>query len=156
MPTRTARSRWSPAAAVLRLAVPASLALAACHMPPRSARPIAPAAGGGTVITEEEIARMSVRSAWDVVRMRAPRFFAANDANGRPTNVRIQEPRSANADETPLLVVDGVSMSDVSYLQEIAASDVHLIRILNAEAAEPFYGLRAAGGAIVVETKHPD
>jgi len=52
-----------------------------------------------------------------------------------------------------LLVVDGVQMSDIDYLRQIPASDVHAIRILNAEAAEPLYGLRAAGGAIVVETK---
>ena len=28
------------------------------------------------------------------------------------------------------------------------------IHILGSDAAEPIYGLRAAGGAIVVETKH--
>ena len=96
---------------------------------------------------------MSVRTAWDAVRLRAPRFTFGQDAAGRPAGVRIQERRSINADETPLLVVDGVQMSDIDYLRQIPASDVHAIRILNAEAAEPLYGLRAAGGAIVVETK---
>jgi len=42
---------------------------------------------------------------------------------------------------------------DISYLDQIPASDVHAIHILDSEAAEPIYGLRAAGGAIVVETK---
>ena len=96
---------------------------------------------------------MSVRTAWDAVRQLAPRFTFGPDAEGRPAGVRIQERRSINADETPLLVVDGVQMSDIDYLRQIPASDVHAIRILNAEAAEPLYGLRAAGGAIVVETK---
>jgi len=67
--------------------------------------------------------------------------------------VRIQEPHSVNADETPLLVVDGMQAGDISYLDQIPASDVHAIHILDSEAAEPIYGLRAAGGAIVVETK---
>ena len=96
---------------------------------------------------------MSVLTAWDAVRMRAPRFVAGQDATGRPTRVRIQEQRSAFADETPLLVVDRMQMADLEYLKQIPASEVSAIHILDAEAAEPLYGLRAAGGAIVVETK---
>ena len=96
---------------------------------------------------------MSVRTAWDAVRLRAPRFAFGLDPAGRPAGVRIQAQRSVNADETPLLVVDGVQVFDIEYLMQIPASDVHAIRILSAEAAEPLYGLRAAGGAIVVETK---
>ena len=131
----------------------AVVALAGCHLPPRAAGSTSPSAGGGTVITEDDLARMSVRTAWDAVRMRAPRLSFGQDANGRPTGVRIQSPRSANADETPLLVVDGMQMSDLEYLMQIPASQVHAIRILSSESAEPLYGLRAAGGAIVVETK---
>jgi hypothetical protein len=141
------------ARAAIPLAVVALLALAGCQLPPRGTGAVSPPSSGGTVITEEDIARMSVRTAWDAVRMRAPRFTAGQDATGRPTGLRIQEPRSVNADETPLLVVDGMQASDVDYLMQIPASQVHLIRILRAEAAEPLYGLRAAGGAIVVETK---
>ena len=145
------------ASAVARVVMPlvasAAIAIGGCHAPPRAAGAAALTAGGGMLITEEEIARMSVRTAWDAVRLRAPRFIVGLDRTGRPAGVRIQEPRSINADETPLLVVDGVQMSDIQYLMQMSASDVHSIRILNAEAAEPLYGLRAAGGAIVVETK---
>jgi hypothetical protein len=144
------------ASALARAAIPlaawAAIAMGGCQLPPRAAA-VAPTAGGGTVITEEEIARMSVRTAWDVVRLRAPRLAFGLGPTGSPDRVRIQEPRSVNADETPLLVVDGVQLSDIEYLRQIPASDVHAIRILTAEAAEPLYGLRAAGGAIVVETK---
>ncbi len=149
----TAQSR-AAGLALAALATAALLAVGACRPAPGSAPQVSPASVGGTVITEAEIARMSVRTAWDVVRMRAPRFSAGVDATGRPTTVRIQERRSYNADETPLLIVDGVRTSDIGYLQQIPASDLHLVRILNAEAAEPLYGLQAAGGAIVVETKH--
>jgi len=143
--------------ALARAAIPlAALALAAiggCHLPHRAAGSVSPTAGGGTLITEEDIAHMSVRTAWDAVRLRAPRFAFGVDATGRPARVRTQEPGSVNADETPLLVVDGMQMSDIEYLMQIPASNVHAIRILRSEAAEPLYGLRAAGGAIVVETK---
>lgn len=147
------KRRTKDARAAVALAALAVLALSGCHLPPQGAASTSPSAVGGTVITEEEIVRMSVRTAWDAVRLRAPRLSAGQDQGGQPTRVRIQEPRSVNADETPLLVVDGVQMTDLSYLMEISASQVHLIRILRAESAEPLYGLRAAGGAIVVETK---
>jgi outer membrane cobalamin receptor len=149
------RSRVSSAVARVAVLLAASVALASggCHLPPRSADAVAPATGGGTLITEVEISRMSARTAWDVVRLRAPRFTVGVDASGQPSRVRIQEPHSVNADETPLLVVDGMQASDFDYLKQIPASDVHSIRILRGEAAQPLYGLRAAGGAIVVETK---
>ena len=121
---------------------------------PRTAGTTPAAFGHETLITEEDIGRMSVRTAWDVVRMRAPRMFAGSDSTtGRASRVRIQEPHSINADETPLLIVDGMQAGDIGYLSQIPASDVHAIHILRAEEAEPLYGLRAAGGAIVVETK---
>jgi outer membrane cobalamin receptor len=141
------------ARAALPLVASAAIALGGCRPPPGSAGSVAPTAGGGTVITEDQIARMSVPTAWDVVRLRAPRFTFGLDPTGRPAGVRIQERGSVTADETPLLVVDGVQVSDIEYLRQIPATDVHTIRILRADAAEPLYGLRAAGGAIVVETK---
>ncbi len=110
--------------------------------------------GRETLITEDDIGHMSVRTAWDVVRMRAPRFIANTDStSGRATGVRIQEQHSLNSDETPLVVVDGMQTRDLGYLRDIPASEVHAIHIVAAESAQPVFGLRAAGGAIVVETK---
>ena len=139
---------------LLTIGASAALAFGGCGRPPGGAGSAAPVAGRVTVVTEAEIARMSVRTAWDVVRLRAPRLFFGVDETGRPARVRIQEPRSVNSDETPLLVVDGVPMFDLEYLNQIPATEIQTIRILDTEAAEPLYGLRAAGGAIVVETKH--
>ncbi len=106
-------------------------------------------AGRETVVTESEIRAMGVSNAWDVVRLRAPRLVMGTSGGG----VRIQEQRSVNSDETPLLVVDGTQMLDLGYLSQIPASEITLIRILDAEAAYPLYGLRAAGGAVIVQTK---
>ncbi len=137
----------------LRLAALAAMAIAGCHAPARPAGTAPLSFGRETLITEEDIARTSARTAWDVVRMRVPRLAAGADSAGRQGRIRIQEPHSVNADETPLLVVDGMQAGDISYLSQIPASDIHAIHILTSEAAEPIYGLRAAGGAIVVETK---
>lgn len=96
---------------------------------------------------------MGVRTAWDVVRMRAPYLTSGKDETGRLSQVRIREQRSFNSDETPLLVVDGTRMSDLQYLTELSATELHSIRILDGEAATELYGIGASGGAIVVETK---
>jgi outer membrane cobalamin receptor len=113
----------------------------------------APVSGHVTVITQDEIVAMGARSAWDAVRARAPYFFASTESAGRPTDLRIQAPSSANADETPLVVVDGVQAMDLSWLTQIPAADIASIHVLDAGAAEPIYGLRAAGGAIVIVTR---
>jgi len=141
------------ARAAIPLAMLGTIAIWSCRPVTRAGGSVAPVAGREIVITESEIARLSVPTAWDVVRLRAPRITYAQDSHGQPTQVMIQPKRSINADETPLLVVDGMQMSDLGYLSSIPASDVHAIHILDSEAAEPLYGLRAAGGAIVVETK---
>lgn len=139
--------------AAIPLALLGTIALGSCRPLPGAGVAVAPVAGRQILITEAEIARLSVRTAWDVVRLRAPRLTYAQTPGGEPTRVMIQSQRSVNADETPLLVVDGMRLTDLGYLHQIPASQVHVIRILDSEAAEPLYGLGAAGGAIVVETK---
>jgi outer membrane receptor protein involved in Fe transport len=141
------------ATAAMAFALLGAVATSSCRPVPRAAGSAPLAAGRSIVITESEIAQLSVHTAWDVVRLRAPRLTYGQDSAGRPTRVTIQPRRSVNADETPLLVVDGMRLSDLGYLSAIPASDVRAIRILDSEAAEPLYGLSAAGGAIVVETK---
>jgi len=141
------------ARAAISLATLGTIATWSCRPLPRAGSAVAPVAGREILVTESEIARLSVRTAWDVVRLRAPRLTYGQDAQGQPSRVMIQSQRSINADETPLLVVDGMRLSDIGYLSAIPASDVHAIHILESEDAEPLYGLSAAGGAIVVETK---
>ncbi len=109
--------------------------------------------GRVTVITDSQITAMGVQTAWQAVRLRAPRLTYGTDASGQPVNVRIEVPSSVNADQTPLLVVDGAQVSDLMYLDEIPATDVRSIRILDGQAAGALYGLQGFGGAIVVETK---
>ncbi len=131
----------------------AAMLQAGCQPMPRTstARPIS--GGREIVITEQDITRMGVRTAWDAVRLKVPRLVVATDSGGRATTMRTQEVRTIKGDQSPLLVVDGAQLSDVMYLRDIPASDVHLIRVLEEMDAERLYGLRGFNGAIVVETK---
>jgi outer membrane cobalamin receptor len=135
------------------LAVLAAVAAGGCRPAPRAQGAVTPVASREITIGEADIARMGVATAWDVVRMRVPRLSFAPGGSGQATGVRIQTQRSVNADETPLLVVDGMHVADLRYLNDLPASEVHAIHILDSDVAEPLYGLAAAGGAIVVETK---
>jgi hypothetical protein len=148
-----ARVVVAAARAAIPLGMLAVLAVGGCRPAPRAQAAAAPVAAREILIGEADIARMGVTTAWDVVRLRAPRLSFARDASGATAGVRIQSQRSINADETPLLVVDGMHVSDLGFLRDLPASEVHAIHILDSEAAEPLYGLVAAGGAIVVETK---
>jgi hypothetical protein len=130
-----------------------TMGLAGCQPGPRTSPAVAPVAGREIVISDSDIVRMGARTAWDAVRMRVPRLTFSRDASGRPTSVRIQETRSANASETPLVVVDGAQVPDIGYLREIQAAEIRSIRVIDGEAAQQLYGLSAASGAIVVLTK---
>lgn len=135
------------------LALVAVLAVGSCHTAPAPPGAVAPAAGRETVVVDSQIAHMGVRTAWDVVRLTAPRLRYGLDATGRPTGVRTEARRSIQADETPLLVVDGARSHDILFLQQIPASEIRRIRIIDGDVAMSLFGFEAASGAIVVETK---
>jgi len=148
MDRRTVGPAFAGARAALPLVALTGLLLQlGCHgnAPASGAMPVS---GRVTVITADEIRAIGARSAWDALRALAPRFISSGNGD-----LRIQGPSSANADESPLVVVDGVQALDLSWLTQIPAAEIAVIRILDVQAAEPLYGLRAAGGAIVIETK---
>jgi hypothetical protein len=142
-----------PGRRALPLALAAVLALGSCHPapPPPGAVPLS--ASRETVVVDSQITRMGVRTAWDVVRLVAPRLRYALDATGQPTGVRTEERRSVEADQTPLLVVDGARSRDILYLNQIPASEVRRLRIIDGDVAMSLFGFEASSGAIVVETK---
>ena len=142
---------------VAMAAVPVTLLIAlastSCNLPPPRRPSTVPMAVRQTLITEAEITRMAVHTAWDVVRIRAPWLTYASDSVGQNVNPQIQAQESLNAAGPPLVVVDGMQTFGVGILSDIPASSVHAIHILRSEVAEPIYGLAAASGAIIVETK---
>ncbi len=151
--------RHSPAGATLQAAtrllpIVASCAalLAACHPLPQNAA-TAPRSGDEIVITADQIAQYRVHTAWEAVKRRAPQLNYQQNAAGEPQRIQQRGRSSLYLDQTPLLVVDGVKIIDISALQHIPSETVQEIRILTGPAATTEYGTRAGGGAIVVETK---
>ncbi len=126
--------------------------LAACHPMPRTAAP-APRSGDEIVIDSARIVQLGARTAWEAVKRGAPQLHYQENSSGEPQQIQQRGRASLYLDQTPLLIVDGVKILDISALQEIPAEQVSVIHILTGLAATTEYGTRAGGGAIVVETK---
>lgn len=73
-------------------------------------------------------------------------------APGGSVKIRIRGANSINADNNPLIVLDGVALSNVS-LQDINVNDVASMDILKDASATAIYGSRGANGVIMITTK---
>ena len=77
------------------------------------------------------------------------------DINGKPTlRIRGVGTLSNDATSNPLIVVDGVPMDDISFLN---TQDIESVSVLKDAASTSIYGTRAAFGVILIQTKgaHP-
>lgn len=80
-------------------------------------------------------------------------------ANGKPganAYIRIRGTGSINAGNQPLLVVNGIQISDSmrdQFFNSLNANDIENISILKDAAASSIYGARGSNGVIVITTK---
>ena len=73
------------------------------------------------------------------------------DINGKPTlRIRDVGTLSNDAKSNPLIVVDGVPMDDISFLN---TQDIESVSVLKDAASTSIYGTRAAFGVILIQTK---
>ncbi len=73
------------------------------------------------------------------------------DINAKPTmRIRGVGTLSNDATSNPLIVVDGVPMDDISFLN---TQDIQSISVLKDAASSSIYGTRAAFGVILIQTK---
>ena len=73
------------------------------------------------------------------------------DINGKPTlRIRGVGTLSNDAKSNPLIVVDGVPMDDISFLN---TQDIESVSVLKDAASTSIYGTRAAFGVILIQTK---
>lgn len=75
----------------------------------------------------------------------------ANQPGKNDPQIRIRGIRSFNSNN-PMVIIDGVK-SSISTLSKIPAEDIQDISVLKDAASASIYGVRAANGVILVETK---
>ncbi|HKT09876.1 MAG TPA: TonB-dependent receptor plug domain-containing protein [Gemmatimonadaceae bacterium] len=113
---------------------------------------------GTIVYTADDISKMQVSNAWDVVAW-SGEMNMSEATDGSSATIRNREGRSslllASAD-MPLLIVDGVRVSDPRILQRIAAPNIKQLSITDGMHAAMKQGTGSTGGVIEVTTKSGD
>lgn len=90
-------------------------------------------------------------------------FSSASGTPGSPQQIRIRGISSINAGTSPLYVIDGVPVDNISSggdgssplgsLASLSSSDIESVNILKGAAATAPYGARGANGVVVIKTK---
>ena len=128
-------------------------ALAACGVPRPVDTPVTP--DGGRLYTADDIAKMQVATAWDVMR-RIGVFNLTPAADGRDARATTRRGRSSillsSADE-PVMLLDGVRFDDPGILRQISASSIAELRIYNGIEATVRQGTNSGAGLVDIRTK---
>src|SRR6184192_4349606 len=129
----------TPVFGVMNLAILASLS--ACAHGASQQQTNSPS--GPRVITSDQIERSGAHSAWD-------------DRNGRPSRMGRRGRSSITLDDPPVVVVDGVRLTNFQDLDRIPATTILSITIYTGIEGTTYYGTNAVSGVVVIETKHGD
>jgi outer membrane cobalamin receptor len=108
---------------------------------------------GQDIITEQEIASSGGRTAWEVLRRAAPYLNMAERGNGSPAVMRRHGRSSILLNDAPIVMVDGVRLSDFRNLDQIPASTIDHIVVMRGIDATTYYGTNAVGGVVLIVTK---
>ena len=110
---------------------------------------------GGQLITAETIRKSGLSTGWDVLRRYGEHLSITDHARG-PVRVTRRGRESLYLAEAPLLIVDGVKVSNFRVLATMPARDIESMRILSGAEGTLRHGMHAASGVIIVRTLHPD
>jgi outer membrane cobalamin receptor len=144
MPIRTPVVRSLLAAALVG-------GLAACATAPHGNGVRSSGKAQGRLITSDHIAASGAQTAWEVLR-RAGVLSMQESPRGEPRAMRMRGRSSVFLDDTPIVVLDGVRMSDIGILREIRANTIATIEIMSGVEGTGRHGTGAGGGAIVIRT----
>lgn len=107
----------------------------------------------GRVIGMEEIARLGGTNAWEVLQRAGTHLAMRDDGRGNPVRLTYRGSASIELSNAPLVYLDGVRISDFKRLQDIAASTIETIQLLNGVQATKYYGTGAGNGVIAIITR---
>src|SRR5947207_14222445 len=121
-------ARFSPRCALITVFSTALLAACATGAYRRAdTRP------GVQVITAEQIARSGASTAWDVLKREAPTLTLRDTRGGRPGSAGRRGRSSIVLQDAPLVVLDGVRLTDFRALDGIPAATILTISIRSEE-----------------------
>lgn len=108
----------------------------------------------GLFIDEDRIQRSGGATAWDVLKREAPIMTFRENRYGQPARFGRRGRASIVLDDSPLVFVDGVRMTDFHVLADLPAGTLRDIWVLNGIDGTTYYGTDAVAGVVLVRTKH--
>ena len=108
---------------------------------------------GGILITEDRIKESGGKTAWEVIKRAAPVFSTHESRTGRPASMERRGRGSILLEDSPIIMLDGVRVSDFKVLDQIPAETIFSIYILTGAEGTTYYGTNAGGGVIEIRTK---
>jgi len=136
--------------ASLVVAISAAVSVTACASRPYHRANTRP---GVQIITSEQIARSGASTAWDVLKREAPTLTLRDTRGGRPGSAGRRGRSSIVLQDAPLVVLDGVRLTDFRALDGIPAATILTISVYNGIEGTTYYGTNAVSGVIVIQTK---
>lgn len=111
--------------------------------------------GSASVINSADITRQQVTNPIEALKGMVPGLqMTDNNGNtsGSDPEIRIRGFSSLNANNEPLIVVDGLPYS--GYMSDINPADIETMTVLKDAASNALYGARGANGVIMITTKN--
>jgi TonB-dependent SusC/RagA subfamily outer membrane receptor len=111
--------------------------------------------GAVTTVSDKQSVAPGPLSIEELLRGRVPGLQVLKGAGGRLI-FRIRGPNSLMNDQEPLFVIDGVQVPAgqvQSALASLLPQDVRQIDVLKDVASTSVYGMRGAGGVIIINTR---
>jgi TonB-linked SusC/RagA family outer membrane protein len=119
------------------------------------------ATGAVDVVTDADFNKGAVNTIQDAISGKLPGVVVTSNsgAPGQTSTIRIRGTTSINASTDPLIVVDGVPLSNivpggtVNVMSMINPNDIANITVLKDASATAIYGSRGSSGVILITTK---
>lgn len=117
--------------------------------------------GSITAVSEKDFNKGAIVSADQLINGKAPGVRITNDGGSPDSkpNIRIRGGASLNAQNNPLIVIDGVPLDSSNPagvgnpLNLVNPNDIESFSILKDASATAIYGSRASNGVIIITTK---
>lgn len=106
-----------------------------------------------TVITAEQIAASGATTAWEALRRTVTSYTFRQSGNGTPIRIDHRGRSSMNLSDRPMVMLDGVQLTDIRVLEQIPASDLSSIEVISGISATTYYGTNANNGVISIRTR---
>ncbi len=119
------------------------------------------ATGSLAVISSRDFNKGAVNSPQELIagKTAGVSITSNSGAPGNTSTIRIRGGSSLNASRDPLIVIDGVPMSNINLggssniLSTLNPNDIETFTVLKDASATAIYGLRASNGVIIITTK---